>query len=38
MRMNMNDPDFFIAVSGLEVVGVFFILIALFEIFQKAKR
>jgi hypothetical protein len=38
MQMNMSDPDVFIAVCGLEMVGVFLILIALFEIVQKAKR
>lgn len=36
--MNLSDPDVFLAVSWLEVVGVFFIVLALFEIIQKAKR
>jgi hypothetical protein len=36
--MNMSDPDVFMAVSWLEVVGVFFIVLALFEIVQMSKR
>lgn len=38
MWVNMSDPDVFIAVCWLEIVGVFFIVVALFEILQKAKR
>ena len=36
--MDLNDPVMFVMVAALEFVGLFFIVIALFEVVLKSKR